>query len=505
MLTAISNLKRQCYIFTDVALRILMTSMVLPCQKESVLYIVVRPSLSVWESSNFTSLTPTSGPAVGMGGGAVGMGGGMRAGVGSVYTTHTQGLATGAGPGVGVGGGLGGAHNMYDNWVMSKYDRKILLKGRELMFGVRLVFYELDMTDVPDQQQQEEEEEGGYVYSDGRDTNKLYTGEDSNSSDVSREGQAQSKESITYDVTTLKKLFETTLSFKVTVGISHLRCRPSFPTLNYVLIPPLPSASGLYRTLEGGIPHVTKKEEEELMLYVYDEFQIENISLTLPLTYQYLTVHDNLRILMESIDFDPPTTPHINMTDFTGILLVIHDNICGTLLPGQIKIVKYTFIAHRGTSGLSIQHVRLLNKNTGDEKNITLSAYFNKNHLQHHTLSFPLPTTNTITTSTAHIPTPPLINTPTLHPTPAESALPRVEFESPIWIHPHKSTPSSSSTLPQSSATSASVITSYQVIGSRSKLLGEWYVYNASTSSLMVTPVSDLPFTIQLNLENDQL
>lgn len=358
VVTAVSNLKRQCFIFTDATCSELVISKLIPSRQESYLFVVVRPSSS-YSSTGNEGVSASS----------------LR----STPSANNSGFATGV-----------------------KSDRTHA-KGRELSGGIRLVFYESEISDL-----------------DAVDSADDMTGPN-----------------LTYDLTMLRKLFETTVVFKVVVGASVLSVKSPKPSLHYVKMSnPVLSA------------HVHA--------FVQGEFVLENISSVFPLLYQYIA-HENVAVHGRSVDV-PVDWHQMGLCHHKQtISLVIFDDLLCELAPNETKTVKYIFCCHTRTAGLCIQNLKILNLRTGDERSVQLSAFFSNSLISHKA-----------STASADIVTS------------AETELPIVSFGATTWLRLAETTNTKS--------------LYFHVIGPSHKLLCEWFVSNESDSSLMVTPVSNLPF-----------
>ena len=343
VMTAVSNLRKQCFIFTDEKLETQIVSIVLRRKSQNCIYIVLRPSPS-------------------------------------------------------------GSYNFKNDFQIDYTDMK---KGRELQGGIRMVFHDL----------------------------------------ITAESLDNEKSVVSYDLSLLKKLFETTIGFKAIVGSSFLSVK-------------IPHKQPHYVCLQNDILKSSESNDSNNNDYISGEFYIQNQSQVFPLQYRYNVTPssdiNNYIHFTSNIDFD---INNHNQLLVTKLSLIIFDEEKSLLNPLEGKTVKYKFYSKSKSFGYLIQNISITNLYTGEETPLTLSCYFNSGYLSN-------------------------------VPIDQNEQLPLITLAGPIWLATQGQNGQNQGGGPASPT--------YAVCGSTEKFLYDWHIQNNTMKSLMVTPISDLPIIVQV-------
>jgi hypothetical protein len=409
LVTAVSNLRSQCFIFTDEACTQPVVSLLMPQSEETILHIVIRPSSQT--SNQWTSSSKN------------------------------------------VNNINGNNENIKDNnksnlTAQHADTRNERLFGRELVGGIRLVFFTVEQSQTPSVVPAEDLTLGNQSHSISTTPSIIDT--------------------------SARKLFETTVVFKAIVGSSLLKIRNLSPKMFVV------------NTKD-------KFDKDSDLSLVKGNFLIENLSSTFPLMYQYIDTHCECE--------DKSGECLIDSGQEIDRKFVIFDSNEGNLSPGESKTISYGIRYKNTISGLMQITLKVLNINTKDIQTLELSVFFDKGQVRTVDMSIKPPPLVSIDVNSA--------NSVVTSPLSGPIWLSLATCNSIFTSQQHLSRPSSSiqkssaniqidknPTLLSNDQNIPSIRTSYHVIGSNEVYLCSWVVENTLSHPIVLSPVSDFPVTV---------
>lgn len=449
LVTAVSNLKSQCFIYSDEACTQLAIYSPVPASTVTTLYVKIRPTaLAPAQTQSSQDIAPplTSGTA------------------GTNFAPEATDTALSAGAGEDKNKAkrnatAGGA-------VTSE------LESREMKGGIKLVFFAAEAK-LP-------------IMSDG--TSSSAAGAQHAHADAAASAVAAHVSSFPLDSNPLK-LFETAISFKATVGRSHLK---------------LSAASNACE-----LQYMFSQQGSN---YFVGTFELRNISKLFPLEYAYVPNEGSECVTGDTGSYKwwGALTASAVALRKTEKKIKILDGQTGSLQPGQCKCVTYVVLHAAEASGLVLCPVKVANVSTMylcsrtfatflDPQSLRSSLFYKEN-----VLALPEPMSGEAEISEG---------VQAVHPT-AQPMVP-VQCSGTVWVYYHDRDAKDSGGSAVSHADGAvgravadgeqltpgqesSHAQQYIVQGASKVELGSWLFTNTNAKSITFFPASDLPVSVTI-------
>lgn len=431
--TAVSNLKNQCYIYADENCRFLAYNCRIAEAETITLFVMIRPAPI--KASSLPTITP------------------RQTTVSSVGNIN-------------IDEGVGTAVTPAGSDLVDDMSKRKTVDSRELTGGIKLHFFVIEGTLNADE--------------------SLSTKQDQNPSDSTADVTHGKTFTLLApeDVSPLtmqgnmRRLFETTLPFKATVGKSILQMRSPVPnSIQYVSlsISDEPSAS-------------TTEHSGNMF---FGRFQLKNASKLFKLTYCYV-INNAMEECMGRVDSteqeqrlmnDVLKRSHEQST--SDIRTYILDDLTGELEPEQSRWIRYAVRHSCKSSGLIVCPIRVVNLNTYEFCTLSISTFLNSNQLS----STSIERERTVLEND--------VNTPSMIAVPYASESKFIQFksQSPIWLRRYHDDAPQTDPLHVVNSDPSSNDTMYRVRGSAILQLSNWVISNHQNKAITLSPVSDLPVT----------
>eukprot|EP01041_Mallomonas_annulata_P001631 gene1631-3162_t len=461
--TAVSNLKKQCFLYTDENCTQFVVSYPMPIKTLTTLYVLIRPS-NILNTGNKSSSTSTA-----------------------ISSTDQRNNSN-----------SNSSNAISKSSVKERRDREELLgKGRELAGGIRLVFYSLQKDKDNDKDKDGDGDRDRLGDGDGALTGagiEKVQGIPEQELDKKQILETTSTTTMTTTRTTAtdtamlntpRKMFETSLMFHVCVGSSILRGRILTPRLRCSVLKTRKSSTGIVKGV----------------------ISLHNASPVFPLRYGY---NKNQKLLssnyiLSNIMKAKFKNENDNDTEINSILYIL-DEVENELQPLQTKVVHYILLINPNGSGLISHTINLINHSTTDLINLVLSIFIDPMKLTSSISKCLLPVKSEYIEGTSISCGSGIRFLKGLFATEIES----IRCESPIWLNISESKNNKSIDRNNNyqnqynhndssgNTTTANTNSDKQLVvfGSTEETLCRWQLSNMSTTPFTITPVSDLPINV---------